>query len=505
MRRGLFLLVLLASPIAAGTVPVVVSVNGAANAVPKFTLAGATLGASSITDDGSVATIPRMANTNVTITEPATPVIDSVTPQGTPGATTYGYKIVGKLANGANTMPSAEVTTATGNATLDGTNFNRIIWSAVAGIATYDVYRTTGGSSPPKRLIAGTALLTFDDTGMAGTAVAPPTTRTAALTLLSAAGHPRIRFSTNGTGADSGQIEFWFYTSPDATPIMTINGNSIAGVELSPLGYRSDGRHITSNYGIGLGWQIGSDSCYSFASGTAAYGTQDVALCRFGPQVMRLTNGTSATNNDGSIAGRSTQTVLVADAVVQYGQTVMPDAGTDGRFDINTGSATTALGVLAGIGPSAQGTAYGIVVSGLAHVTPSSGTAVTRGHFLCQSATAGVVDDSATLCTAGLTIGKALYSEATDVLVSATATSDEIVLTSAPGWAVGDPVAYYEAGGAAIAGLTSGNVYWIKTISSATVTLCATKGCGTAVNITADGTITTQYLIRLPQAVVHVQ
>jgi hypothetical protein len=196
---------------------------------------------------------------------------------------------------------------------------------------------------------------------------------------------------------------------------------------------------------------------------------------------------------------------LTADATIQVGQVVMPDAGTDARFDINTGSATTAIGVLTGTGASAQGTDYRVAVQGIAYVCPSTGTSVTRGHFLVQSATAGVVDDSATLGAAGLTIGKSLYSEAPNVIVSATGSTNVIVLTSAPGWAIGDPVVYYEAGGASIAGLVTGTVYWIKSITSATITLAPTRGSATEVDITADGTCTTQYLMRLPQAVVNIQ
>jgi len=254
---------------------------------------------------------------------------------------------------------------------------------------------------------------------------------------------------------------------------------------------------------VGEGYvRLRSTGCVSWSASASDASTGDTFACRSATGVVSL--GTTLGGTDAALLTRNIRIPLVADATVQMGQVVMADAGTDGRFDLNATSATTGIGVLSGTGASAAGTVYGIVVSGIGYVTPALNQAVTRGHFLCQSATAGVVDDSASLCTAGLGIGKSLYSEATDVLVSATASTNVIVLTSAPGWAVNDPVVFYEAGGASIAGMTSGNVYWIKTISSADVTLSATKG-GAVLDITADGTITAQYLQRLPQAVIAMQ
>lgn len=349
MRRLLLLLALLASPVAAGTVPVVVSTNGTANALPKFTLAGATLGVSRIYDDGTTAGIIGGDSSYVKI-----------------GSDTKSIRL-----------------------------------------------KTAGGSE--QSITARDSDLMF------------------------------------GAG--------WLYAQS--------SGILAAGIS-SPAG------------GIGLTWN---------GYGVNAYGTTWLKW-RFRAQNLGLP--------------------LVADGVVQVGQTVMPSATTDGRFVVNTGGAAGPIGVYDSTAQSAVGTSCTtstpcmVLTAGVAYVCPSSGTSVTRGHYLCQSATAGVADDSATVCADGMNIGRAIYSEATDVLVSATATSDEIVLTSAPGWDVGDPVVYYEAGGAAIAGLTSGSVYFIKTISSATVTLCATAGCGTAVDITADGVITTQYLIRLPKAVLRI-
>jgi hypothetical protein len=102
-------------------------------------------------------------------TAPSAPVI---TNGGTPGSTTYGYKIVAHYGNGGTTALTAEGTTATGNATLSGTNYNIITWSAVTGATSYKVYRTTGGAT--QGLIATiTGAVTTNDTGIVATGGAP--------------------------------------------------------------------------------------------------------------------------------------------------------------------------------------------------------------------------------------------------------------------------------------------------------------------------------------------
>ena len=295
------------------------------------------------------------------------------------------------------------------------------------------------------------------------------------------------------------------YGAASATPVAnthTLSARSREGTDSNVAGAAA-----TIQPGPGTGTAQGSTLTIS-APTPGVSGTTQQTLA---PVIVAADKGAGGLSYPlATFSGRATTTKsytvrLPADATVQVGQTVMADAGTDGRFDLNTGSATTAIGVLTGTEASAAGTDAHVAVQGIAYVYPTTGTTVTRGHFLVQSATAGACDDSATIGAAGLTIGKALYSEAPDVIVSATATTDAIVLTSAPGWAVGDPVLYFEAGGASIAGLTTGIVYWVKTIASATVTLAPTRGSATTVDITSDGTCTTQYLIRLPQAVVNIQ
>lgn len=102
--------------------------------------------------------------------DPAAPV---VTIQGTPGSAAYGYKVVAVAENGTRSAGSPAGSIATGNATLDAANFNRVTWSAVPGASSYEVFRITGGATQGK--IGATTSTTFDDTGLAGDGGSPPT------------------------------------------------------------------------------------------------------------------------------------------------------------------------------------------------------------------------------------------------------------------------------------------------------------------------------------------
>jgi len=117
----------------------------------------------------------------------ATPSSPTVTPQGTTGAQRWDYTITAVNAYGGETLASSAGTTATGNATLTGTNFNRVTWSAVSGATSYKIYRTftTGATSPTTTgLVGSTTGTSFDDTGFAAAGSAPTVNTTGQLTVL---------------------------------------------------------------------------------------------------------------------------------------------------------------------------------------------------------------------------------------------------------------------------------------------------------------------------------
>jgi hypothetical protein len=121
------------------------------------------------------------------IDTPGTPTIVNI---GTPGATTYTYKIVGKQTSPTtgSTVASGAGSTATGNATLDVTNYNRVLWLPVDNAASYDVYRTVGGPTQGKIAnvlstattytdpATGIVYMMLEDQGLAGDGVTAPAT-----------------------------------------------------------------------------------------------------------------------------------------------------------------------------------------------------------------------------------------------------------------------------------------------------------------------------------------
>ena len=236
---------------------------------------------------------------------------------------------------------------------------------------------------------------------------------------------------------------------------------------------------------------------------------------------------TSPTITSPTITGTSTVSMLAfpltADAAVDYGNTVMPDASAAQRFDVNTGNATGAIGVLTGTGASAQGTSYSIVFGGQARVAIAEDQAATLGEYLVQSATAGKCN-AATIGTIGLNIGRVLETAPVSNTINHAGCTGgagcvntaldtpnagpagQITLAAdvaAQGWVVGDPVQYWNSGGTAIAGLTDGKTYFLASVATTNVTLSATVG-GAVVVPTTQGDDATQYLIKLPLSVVHV-
>lgn len=122
-----------------------------------------------------------------------TPAVPTITNGGTPGSTTYTYKVVAISGTGASlgtTAASAAGSSTTGNATLSATNFEIITFTAVTGAASYDIYRTVGGSTQgkianvPATISQSTgvqsATYVTNDTGLTADGTTAPTVNTTA-------------------------------------------------------------------------------------------------------------------------------------------------------------------------------------------------------------------------------------------------------------------------------------------------------------------------------------
>jgi hypothetical protein len=103
---------------------------------------------------------------------------------GTPGSSTYSYQATSVTQLGEG-LPTASITTNTGNATLSATNFNALNITPGYGAQFINVYRTAapGGYTVPSLICANITIALANnggckDTGQAGTAVGPPTADT---------------------------------------------------------------------------------------------------------------------------------------------------------------------------------------------------------------------------------------------------------------------------------------------------------------------------------------
>ena len=100
--------------------------------------------------------------TSSPIAPPGAPGVANI---GTPGSTTYYYRVTATNANGETLLSSSGVTT-TSHTTLDTNNYNQITWSAVTGATGYKVYRTNTATAPSGTgsfLVGSTAATSLND------------------------------------------------------------------------------------------------------------------------------------------------------------------------------------------------------------------------------------------------------------------------------------------------------------------------------------------------------
>ena len=202
-------------------------------------------------------TVGTLNANNVTATALATPGAITVTNQGTPGGTTVTYKLVALLADGTTTEAGAASSTATSNATLSATNFNRLTWSAVTGAASYRVYRTVAPTSPATTGIvyAGTAL-TVDDKALAGGGEVAPTVNTTGMLTATriSAGSADLVSSGSGTTfkLSLNTADIFYRAATDNLAIGTTALQYVSQPGNIGIGYYALA-NATTGYNIGIG------------------------------------------------------------------------------------------------------------------------------------------------------------------------------------------------------------------------------------------------------------
>lgn len=103
------------------------------------------------------------------------PGAPTVTGVGAAGVTPWYYKITTLGGDGESTGSGTGVN-VTGNATLSGSNYNQIGWSAVAGASGYNVYRSTDNVN--FYLIDSPGTNAYSDTGASAGTQTPPVSNT---------------------------------------------------------------------------------------------------------------------------------------------------------------------------------------------------------------------------------------------------------------------------------------------------------------------------------------
>jgi len=114
------------------------------------------------------------------------------------GKTAYGYMVTATIGLG-ETAASDIGQTTTGPDPLSSTSYNIITWKKVTNARGYRVYRTVGGTNPPRLIaeVSGIDTLTINDTGEQGEAATPPTTNTSGTSVIQNDGAP-VHFHSSG-------------------------------------------------------------------------------------------------------------------------------------------------------------------------------------------------------------------------------------------------------------------------------------------------------------------
>ncbi|MEP6708595.1 MAG: hypothetical protein ABJB32_00510, partial [Verrucomicrobiota bacterium] len=205
-----------------------------------------TVSASRITSSGSsLDTSLSMGSANiVALTTPSAPTVAT---DGTAGTTTYKYAVTALNADKTETLPSAETTIATGNATLSTSGYNRVTITPVTGAGSYNVYRTASAGTPASTgLIGNTLRNLFLDTGIAATTAAPTVNNTGTLAVGGTASF--------GAGVRSNAVTFAnAITSPVEGTIQSFTDSTTATWGATITG--SGANHVLGYYN-GTNWTV---------------------------------------------------------------------------------------------------------------------------------------------------------------------------------------------------------------------------------------------------------
>ncbi len=214
----------------------------------------------------------------------STPGAPTITASGGGGSNNYSYEIAAVSATGGITpASSAGSSGAVQPNPLDGTHYNTIVWGAVTGAVSYNVYRTAGPMS--QGLIANVTGNSYNDTGAAASGSAPSTDTSGELTLqggqvtdLTTSGASTLTIDTGGAAALS---------------LGNANASSVSIGGTGTTGTITIGKYNGSSTStIDIGANAGSSTTQNIHIGDSSSGTNNVTI--------GSSNGSSTTTINGA-------------------------------------------------------------------------------------------------------------------------------------------------------------------------------------------------------------
>jgi hypothetical protein len=314
------------------------------------------------------ANITGSTNLNGGLNQLAVPGVPTVTPQGTTGAQRWDYTVTAVNAYGGETTASTAGTTATGSATLDSTNFNRLTWSAVTGATSYKIYRTfaTGGTPSTIGLVGSTTSATLDDIGFTAGNSSPTTDTTGQLTVQ---GSSLFKNTTNSTTAFQVQNAAGtnIITADTSNRLVAIGSGTAPSTTLQ---VSRDNSTLTTDWQpvvSGVAGKIGSYSTITQPTNVtgvlALLPTTNISTAGSGTLAWNFTNKTLTWKSGSAVTISSTNngSYLLPDgsggdmvAVVTAGS--LPSSNQSDSLTVTTSAAT------AGFGDSGRNTARGSAI-----------------------------------------------------------------------------------------------------------------------------------------------
>lgn len=255
---------------------------------------------------------------------------------GTAGSTTYAYRITALNSQG-ETLPSAEVTIGTGNATLSGTNYVAVNFNRVSGASSYNIYgRTAGGELLLASVPAvGSSTYTYNDTGSATPSGALPTGAAfgAALTVSGAAGNSATNIASFKNYAASTSLSIDNAGSLNTNSSIAVTNTQSAAVTLALQNANASAASVATQVNKAGSTQTGDLLALQDSSGAALSG--------FTSAGVHYTNGVNTTYNALAVPAGLSSTV--AGTSFYYKITALSSAGVEtvASSEASSGAANT--------------------------------------------------------------------------------------------------------------------------------------------------------------------